>query len=270
MKYRFIALIILLFLFVTSQAQIPADTLINLNNAGNDLAVYIKVPENVPAKGVMVVLPGWKLPVQDWCTKTSLCEKALKQGYVLIMPEMAKSIYAWERFPETRKDWLQYATRKWFIDTLISYFQKNYHLLMPGKDNFIVGLSTGARGAALLCLDCPEIFKKGACLSGDYDQTRMPKDALMTGYYGSIEQFPSRWTGIDNIVYRFKELKVPLYLGHGKADKVVPTDQTIQLVDSLAKYKPYLVKSHIDEVAGHTYEYWNSELDEVLDFFRKL
>jgi pimeloyl-ACP methyl ester carboxylesterase len=239
-------------------AQLPSDTLINLNNSGAPLNIYIKAPKNNPVKGVVILLPGWKLPVLDWCTKTTLCQKALAQGYVLILPEMDKSIYASQRFPETRKDWLQYATRKWFTDTLIPYFQKEYKLLMPHQNNFIMGLSTGARGVALLCLDCPEIFKKGAALSGDYNQTRMPKDALMTGWYGSMDTFPARWTGADNVVYRLMELKTPLYLGHGKADKIVPADQTIQFADSLRKHKPGLIKCHIDETAGHTYDYWNS------------
>jgi predicted esterase len=251
-----------------TKIKIPADTLIKLKNAGNNLNVYIKGPIEGAIRGVIIVLPGWNLPVMDWCTKTSLCQKALRQGYILIMPEMAKSIYASERFPETRKDWHGYATRTWFIDTLIHYFQNTFKLLLPHNNNYLLGLSTGARGVALLSLDCPKIFKKAAALSGDYDQTQMPKDALITGYYGPIDKFPVRWKGTDNIVFRCEELKTPIYLGHGRADKVVPVSQTLQFVDSLAKYKPGLVKCHIDEKAGHTYDYWNSEVDNVLDFFK--
>lgn len=244
------------------------DTTIELANGTGKLAVYLKTPKTSDVRGVIVVLPGWKLPVMDWCTKTTLCQKALDLGYILIMPEMAKSIYAQKKYAETRADWLQYATREWFIDTLIPYFQKNHKLLLLGQNNFVLGLSTGARGAALLCLDCPHIFKKGAGLSGDYDQTRIPKDALMTGWYGAMDKFPARWTGADNIIYRINEWKVPIYLGHGMADKIVPADQTIQLADSLKKYKPNLVTLHICEVSGHTYEYWDSEVDAILSFFQ--
>ncbi len=248
--------------------ETPKDTVIQLNNYGAPLNIHIKVPAKTPVKGTIVILPGWKLPVLDWCTKTTFCQKAIAQGYLLIMPEMAKSIYAGERYPETRKDWLQFATRTWFKDTLMAYFQKKYNVLLPGGNNYILGLSTGARGVALLALDCPEIFKKGAGLSGDYDQTQMPKDALMTGWYGPFSAYPERWKGTDNPVSRFKELKIPLYLGHGKADKIVPVSQTIQFADSLKKYKPRLVQCHISEKAEHNYDYWNAEADAVLKFFK--
>lgn len=268
MRIFFLSIILVLTIKSTF-AQFAHDTVIQLNNYGIPLNVYIKVTAKTPAKGIIVVLPGWKLPVLDWCTKTTFCEKAAAHGYLLIMPEMAKSIYAGKRYPETRKDWLQYATRTWFKDTLMAYFQKNYKLLLPGENNYILGLSTGARGVALLALDCPEIFKKGAGLSGDYDQTQMPKDALMAGWYGSFSSYPHRWKGTDNPVCRAKELSIPLYLGHGKADKIVPVSQTLQFADSLKKHKPQLITYHINETAEHTYDYWNTEVDAVLEFFNK-
>lgn len=244
------------------------DTVIKLAHDNDFLNIYIKFPKQKP-KGTIVVLPGWNLPVLDWCSKTTLCEKALKYGYILIMPEMGKSVYASRRYPETRKDWLRYATRKWFIEALIPYFQRKYKLLLPGEKNYLLGLSTGARGVALLSLDCPKIFAKAAGLSGDYDQTQMPDDNLMKGFYGPYADFKDRWTGKDNVVYRFKELKVPMYLGHGKADQVVPCRQTIQFADSLKKYSPNLVILHISDKAGHTYDYWNSEVDNIFIFFSK-
>jgi len=246
----------------------PSDTLVKLTNKNSAVSVYVKFPKQQSVTGCIVVLPGWNLSVLDWCSKTSLCRKAFEQGYILIMPEMGKSIYSYELFPETRKDWLVYASRKWFIDTLITYFQNHYKLLLPGQNNYLLGLSTGARGVALVSLDCPKIFKRSAGLSGDYDQTQLPSDNLMKGYYGTITDYPSRWTGKDNVVYRFKELTIPIYLGHGKADQVVPCSQTIQFADSLKKYKPGLVTLHLDENAGHTYPYWDSEVENVLKFFK--
>ena len=47
-------------------------------------------------------------------------------------------------------------------------------------------------------------------------------------------------------------------------------NQTIEFCDSLKKYKPNLqIQLHIDENAEHNYIYWNSEVDNVLNFFLK-
>lgn len=269
MPFRSFLIIALAFFSIKNAKGYFPDTTIILKSGISEVKVVIKWPGTPSLRGSLVVLPGWKLPVDEWCSKTQLCKKALAEGYVLIMPEMNKSIYSSHLYPETRNDWRIYATRTWFIDTLIRHIQKQYKLLLPSHNNFILGLSTGARGAALLSLDCPEIFKKCAALSGDYDQTRMPNDALMIGFYGPLEKFKDRWCGKDNITFRYKEFKNPIYLAHGKNDKVVPCDQTQQLCDSLLKYKPDLIKCHMNDTAKHDYNFWNSEIENVLLFFRK-
>ena len=244
------------------------DTIFYLKFHGKMVQTTIKVPDSGVVKGVIVALPGWNYPAIDWCNKTLLCEKAFKKGYVLIMPEMGKSIYTENIYKETRKDWAVYPTRKWVEDSLIAYLQKNFSLLLPGENNYIMGLSTGARGVALICLDTKDLFKKAAALSGDYDQTQFIQDNLYNGYYGAYSTNKQRWIGAENIVYRVKEFNTPIYLGHGRKDKVVSCNQTIEFSDSLKKYKPnLLVKLHIDENAEHNYTYWNSEIDEILNFF---
>jgi hypothetical protein len=188
--------------------------------------ILIKTPVNSKKAGTFLVLPGWNFPPEDWCNKTSLCEKVLKKGYYIVLPDMGKSIYQERIFPETRVDWRSWPTRKWVTDTLIPFLQKKYSLFLGDENNFIVGLSTGARGVALIVLDMPSLFKGAAALSGDYNQLGMPGDNLITGYYGPYVKFRDRWTKTDNVLYRIKEFRTPVYLGHGTSDKVVPPAQT--------------------------------------------
>lgn len=215
----------------------------------------------------IVALPGWNFPNTGWCDSTSLCEEALKRGYVLILPQMGKSIYCDTTFPETRKDWLKYPTRDWVTSTMIPQLQK-MGLLAPEDPNYILGLSTGARGAVLIALDEPDIFKGCAALSGDYDQTQFPTDNLYRGYYGSLKQFPDRWKNNDNAITTLEELEVPLYIGHGRNDNIVPIKHSEILVEAMErKSKAYIF--HADSTATHNYSYWNSEVDNMLDFFEK-
>ncbi|MFK7783998.1 MAG: alpha/beta hydrolase-fold protein, partial [Crocinitomicaceae bacterium] len=180
--------------------SLKKDTTIFPDFQSNPIEVIIKFPSDTAFKGTIIALPGWNYDNNEWCEKTELCEKALSQGYALILPEMGKSIYCDSVFPETRKDWLRYPTRSWMKETLIPRIQEEFQLLLTDQDNFVMGLSTGARGAVLLAMDLPEIFSACGALSGDFDQTRYTKDKLYNGYYGPFQEFQDRWIGKDNAI----------------------------------------------------------------------
>ena len=241
------------------------DSLISIKISGH--WVDILYPDSFNPKGNILVLPGWNFSRQDWCQKANLCKKALTEEYCLIFPEMGKSIYASQHYPETRKDWLQYPTLTWVLDSLFPHLQENYNLLQNHQKNYILGLSTGGRGVALIALRKPELFKGAAALSGDFDQTKIPQDNLMKGFYGDYDKFPQRWEGKDNPQKLVKNFKTPIYLGHGKLDKVVPPDQTLKFYQALRQANPALkVILHLPN-AAHDYAYWGSETEAILDFF---
>lgn len=255
-----------------SSAVLPTldnDTTIFIDFNDNSIEVIVKYPSEKEFKGTIIALPGWNFANEEWCDKTELCEKALAQGYALILPEMGKSIYCDSVFPETREDWLKYPTRSWMKEILIPNIQKEFQLLVSEQNNFVMGLSTGARGAVLLTLDLPDLFSACGALSGDYDQTRYTKDKLYNGFYGSFEKFTDRWLNNDNAVTFIQQLTVPVYIGHGEMDKIVPIAYSQQLFDELQKVGNTQSELNINPTAGHTYSFWNSEVDAVLEFFEK-
>lgn len=267
----------------TSTVEQPKDTLltlVQLPNLKGDTTIFIlfekqkievsiKMPKDVPFIGSILALPGWNFPNTGWCDSTTLCEKALKQGYAVILPEMGKSIYCDSVFPETRKDWLIYPTRAWMKQTMIPHIQSTFQLLVEDQNNFVMGLSTGARGAVLLAMDLPEIFSACGALSGDYDQTRYTKDKLYNGYYGGFDMFKQRWLENDNAITSIKQISIPIYVAHGQKDKIVPIDYSQQLFVALQESGNEASILNINPTAGHTYTYWNSEVDAVLAFFNK-
>ena len=254
--------------YFVDKISVANDITIVLKDRSFDVKIHIKYPDSVPVRGAILALHGWNLPALDWCEKTTLCQKAKQNGYIVILPEMGKSTYQNEFYKETRTNYRRTPTRKWLVDTAFTYLADSLNLLKPSQQNFVLGLSTGARGAALLALDCPEIFVAMASLSGDCDQTLMPTESIYIGFYGQMKQFPERWSGTDNILNRVAELKVPTYLGHGAADKVSPPEQTVLLYNEIKAKCPQLkCKLHIDSLAKHNYKYWDSEVDAVLRFF---
>ncbi len=242
------------------------DSIFYLSRNKDSVLVEIKVPD--VQKGTLLLLHGWNLPSTDFCTKTKLCQMALDSGYVLIIPDFGKSTYQWENYPQTIKRFLRYPTRKWMMDTFMVHLQKEFNLLVKGERNFVYGVSTGGRGAALLALENPDVFKATACLSADFDQSQLIGEPINTGYYGSLDKFRERWTGRDNIHNRAGEFKSGIYLGHGVIDKVCPVSQTINFDKELKKVNPRLrIETHIDSTGAHDYPYWDSNTVSILAFF---
>lgn len=218
--------------------------------------------------GDILVLPGYNFNRASWCKNSDLQKLADEKGYRLIMPEMGMSVYASQIFPETNDEFKKQITLSYLCDSVIPFLQTTCQLLLPDAKNYILGLSTGARGVAVICLHMPNLFTCAAALSGDYDQTNMPTDNLMTKAYGSFEKNKKRWTEIDNPVFSSAKFRTPIYLGCGLQDKVVPPQQTKLFYDALQRNNPALhVVLHEDKNAGHDYVYWNSELKNVFGFF---
>jgi len=225
---------------------------------------------NVPAKAVILVLPGWNFSKSDICINSDFCSEAMKQGYILVLPEMLKSVYASVLFPETRNDWRRYPTMRWITDTLIPFCRDRFSILKDGDKNFLYGISTGARGVALVAENTGNLFLAGAALSGDYDQTSMTSDRLMIGYYGSCELFRDRWQGPDNPCFHSDRLKIPLYIAHGSKDAVVPCQQSIAFSRKILSEDPKRGHEfHVCDSCGHNYAFWNSQTAAVFRFFEK-
>ncbi|WP_448528457.1 prolyl oligopeptidase family serine peptidase [Raineya sp.] len=240
-----------------------------LKIAGRLVDVALPNPK-IPIKGNLLILQGFAFPKDDWCKKSSLCQKALAEGYILIMPEMGKSNYMSKLYPETRSDWRKEPQKHWLTDSVFQFLQEKYCLLLPTQKNFIVGLSTGGRGVAVVALEKPELFTAAAALSGDYDQSKIPQDRVHIGYMGAFQQFPKRWKEEENIVFQIQKWKTPIYLGHGKQDKVCPYTQTQVFYEALRKNHPTLkVKLNLPAQYAHDYKYWDYEVDNILAFFRE-
>jgi S-formylglutathione hydrolase FrmB len=232
------------------------------------VTTHIKYPdEQTEIKGTILMLHGWNLAADEWCAKTTFCEKALAQGYILIIPDYNKSNYTLKIYPQTRSDYQKYPTITWIMETQIPDFQKQFGLLKPGQNNLVAGISTGARGATLLAYYMPSVFRGAASLSGDFDITAMQDEFLYYAFLGYYTDFPDRWKQ-ECFAYDCGNYKVPTYIGHGKADKVSPVRQSTAMFDSIKQHNPDLkLIGHFPDYAGHNYDYWESETDAVLNFF---
>ncbi len=232
------------------------------------IPVDIFVPEDGRVEGGdILILPGWGFSRTRWHRETGLLAAARGRHFRCIFPEMGKTVYESRYFPETTRRWACTPGGNWIKEYLIPEAQKR-GLLLPGRNNFLLGLSTGGRGVALVHLSNPGLFKAGAALSGDFDQSMMPGDRLMAAVYGPFGQFSERWKNTDNPRAMVVTWTMPIYLGHGKLDAVVPFSQTAVFFEALGKAHPGLrMILSAPEDKGHDFSYWGSEIEPALRFF---
>lgn len=221
--------------------------------------------------GDLLVLHPWDEGRSEWCRSAQLCTQATKRGFRVIMPEMGKSIYAQAVYPETRKDWRDFRTMQWLKETLIPDLRDQYCLLKEDGQNFVLGASAGARGAILLAEELPRLFVAVAALSGDYNPSELKGDNVYRGFLGEFEEFPQRWELAENVVEGCSEIRASVYLGHGKADDMIPYTQTLHLYDQLKDKNPSLnLRLNLPADRGGDFAYWGSEVGNVFDFFESM
>ena len=241
---------------------------LNVDNVAYDLYIPNSYNQKKPIRSLLV-LPGWNYSRASWIENTNLKKYSDRYGYILILPEMGKTLYASTYYPETSMKWNSISGGKFIKENFIPAIQQEYGLLQPDQYNTLLGLSTGGRGVALIALENPGLFAAGASLSGDFSQENTPSDRLMTSVYGSFWEFKDRWLGRDNPQSRVVEWKMPLYLAHGIQDNIVPESQSRLFHDAL-------IKQHGDQVivqynpvqnAQHDYKFWGEQLPYVFQFF---
>ena len=282
---------------------------------GKSIRVEIKVTRFANAstrRKMLLLLPGWNYADTQWCTRTRVCDEARKRGYDVMLVEMGKSVYMDSLYPQMRADYRLHPTRTWLWDSVLKPLQKRGYFTDEGTPedpiktvdgdvyyksmrlpvpSFVMGLSTGARGALLLALEHPEAFQGCAGLSGDYNPLLMKNDNLMINCLGKYDDVPWRWKGKNNIEMRVDFFKVPMYLAHGSNDGVVPVNQTESLLLAIEHSEAckaraavpsvgtvvdhnYLdskiVRSEIVVGARHDYIFWNQAGLKALDYFDEL
>ncbi|MDR2835455.1 MAG: prolyl oligopeptidase family serine peptidase [Bacteroidales bacterium] len=233
------------------------------------VAIDIKYPQS-ECKGNILLLHGWNCYKDEICQNTDFCDQAINKGYILIIPNLGKTNYISSIYPQTHKNLQIYPTLTWIIDTMITNLQNNFSLFLQNQNNFIAGISTGARGATMLAYHLPEIFKAVATISGEFDITSRPDYYLYYAYLGQLENFPERWKK-ECFAFDCEHYLVPTYIGHGENDNTAPVQNSLDMYDSLRFYHSD-IKFILNIVpnASHNYKYWKTETKNIITFFNEI
>ena len=174
----------------------------------------------------------------DWERFSSVKKLAEDNKIVLICPDMGKTVFENEFFPESAVRWQALPGGVWIRSTLIPFLQKQYRLCTKQKLTGIAGIEIGARGALLSAAQNPSIFGFAGGISGLYDSASVDSSSIFTGAYGPYRTQKTRWESADSIITLAPGLeKVQIYLSHGKNEKSIPLGQSQLLAIRLSQLK---------------------------------
>lgn len=222
----------------------------------------------------LVVLHGYNQSMRVWEQHTDIERYADRYGFVLVCPNMGKTLYETRFYPETSVKWDGIPGGIFVGKVLIDFMRNTFDLCNSRDKTGIMGLSTGARGALMLAAQYPDSFGAAAGLSGDYDPTIMTNDRLLTSVYGEYSKNTQRWERDASVIYSAKKLNdTPVFLAHGGKDFVVYKEQTIILAIKLKQLQNqkggYDIVYRLKAYKMHDWSFWGSMVPEIAEFFNE-
>ena len=135
----------------------------------------------------------------------------------------------------------------------------------------VAGLSMGGYGAMKLALSHPEKYSFGASFSGAVDMAPAVARAaegephnLFRFIFGSPEEFAGSVDNTRGLLEHCAKTaqQLPrLYLSCGTADALFPANKAFA---ERAKELGYSVKFHIEKEMGHSWRFWDLEVEKLL------
>ena len=195
----------------------------------------------------LYLLHGWGGNYSDWVCNSRIAVWAQRRGIAVVMPSGDNSFYL--NYPE-REEYYE----KFIGEELIALTRKAFPLSDKREDTWIAGLSMGGGGAIRCGLRYGQVFSKAAGLSSGIT---MGESAQKRGH------------GADTV----QALQDALAAGDSLTDLFMTIGTEDSLLQNNREFHEILKKQGIEHIyeehsGGHTWEYWDGHLPEVLDWLQ--
>ena len=208
----------------------------------------------------------------EWERFSAAKRYANERRWVLVCPDMGKTVYESEYYPETSVKWQPLPGGQWIPKALIPWLRAEFSLCLTKETTGIAGVGFGARGALLAAERNPEMFGFAGGISGTYDAESVPGSNAFTNAYGKFKENKERWLTVDNVITLTPSLKDTLvFMAHGKREHGSPIEYSqIVLIkmSQLRKQNPdkYQYKFVVQEW-GEEWTIWNKFLGDMFSYF---
>ncbi len=208
---------------------------------------------------VLYLLHGLYGDYTNWDKRTGLENYAKTMSVLIVMPDANDSWYT-NSATVPRDKFEDYITKD-----LISEIDAKYRTIREKRARAIAGLSMGGYGAVMLALRHPDLFGFAASLSGAFnaprnlDHLRPEFRVKLQQVFGDARNHARKQNDVFRLL-RTAHDNPYFYLACGTADFFLGTNRTLaaQLSSQKVAYEYH------ETAGGHTWEYWNSALDLML------
>ena len=221
---------------------------------------------------VMLLLHNYGSSMYEWGRNSAIAAQAEKYAVVLVSPDMGKTLYETEYFPETTLKWNPIPGGRWVAQVLVPYLRAQFDLALNPRQTAVAGVGYAARGAILLAESYPQLFGEAVGIGGCYDQLSMSRDQAITRVYGNYSDQSDRWKKKDNVIALAPALAdTYVYLLHGDKDTVFPYQQAQLFAIRLSQLRmenkgKYNFKYSLKGYKMHEWDFWSSCLPEVMEY----
>ncbi|OFX44236.1 MAG: hypothetical protein A2046_07700 [Bacteroidetes bacterium GWA2_30_7] len=243
-------------------------------NPGN-LRLNTYIPENIPENSpLVVVLHGCTQSANSCAEQTGWIKLAEQHKFCLLFPEQiilnnVENCFSWFRKADQEKDKGEPAS----IMNMINYIKQNYSI--DSSRIFITGLSAGGAMSVIMMALFPNIFNKGAVLSGCPYKSATSAFGAYFSMIGLKAKSPEKWGNLvrnENPDYKGKYPEIAVF--HGTRDFVNNYNNSKQLIkqwtnlhntDSKVDNKIIKLNGN-DEISKFSFK--NSDNKDVVVFYK--
>lgn len=236
---------------------------------GESAQTYYRSQKKYP---VLWLLHGTLGCYNDYLRRTNIELYATENDLIVVMPSALNSNYS---------NWSNVIPPFHMFDYLTEELMPLIYGWFPAsdrrEDNFICGLSMGARGASKYAFNHPEKFAACSCMSGVPSDIRtIMEEGAQNSFYarekitveqaGGLDSFLNSYENVWDKVETVAKMTNPprFYFCCGTDDGVYP---------NWLHFKDYAEKIGLSAVFderegyGHEWRFWELELQETLNFF---
>lgn len=207
---------------------------------------------------VLYLLHGAGGDSTSWARRSSIERYAEAHGIAVVMPEVGLSFYTDEAHG--------YGYATYVAEELPAVVARSFVVATEREDTFIAGLSMGGYGAMTIALNHPERFAAAASLSGALDlgaahwRDRDPRvrDRVWGEALPSVNQLPVELVATGDVA-RFPRL----FVGCGDDDDLY--DDSVAFVRAAERAGANLTSDFVAGY-GHRWDFWDMEIQKILDW----